>query len=69
MANFKKGMRVVKTISIMGTKTASIQVVESVKKGVVKLVDCESPYRDENGREIDPAAIPGCYSEIIYLEE
>ena len=65
----KKGTKVVRIISGAGVRTASVGVVESVKKGVVRLVgDSSLAYRLDTGQEIDPA-IPGFYSEIIVMEE
>ncbi len=64
----KKKQLVVKVISIMGISTATLARVESVKKGVVKIKGAESlSYRDDDGREIDPA-IPGCTSYLIELD-
>ena len=68
MSNFKKNQKVVWVISVMGSKTASIKEVESVKQGVVILKDEQSlKFRDGDGTEINPA-IPGCSSHIIELE-
>ncbi len=65
---FKKNEFVVKVIVGGGTKTATVQKVGSVKKGVATLVGAESLAYDANtGREIDPA-IPGFYSELIALD-
>lgn len=64
----KKGELVVKIISIMGTGTATLARIESVKKGVVKIKGAESlSYSAEDGREID-AAIPGCTSYLVELD-
>jgi hypothetical protein len=66
---FKKGDRVVKILRGGGVETASLQTVESVKKGVVKLVDSEHmAYTAEYGNEIDPV-IPGFSSRIVILED
>ncbi len=64
---FKKNDKVVMVITGGGTKSASIQTVESVKGGRVKLVDSSLAYDAKTGREID-AAIAGFSSEIIKLE-
>lgn len=66
---FKKNQEVVRVIFVMGSKTASLAVVESVRKGVVKLFhdDCLR-YDASTGVEIDPA-IPGCTSELIAMEQ
>lgn len=67
--SFKKGQKVVKVITGFGTKTASLDVVEKVSKGQVKLSrDEHLRYRNDDGREIDPV-IAGFNSEIIPLEE
>lgn len=64
----KKNELVVKVIRIMGTETATLARVESVKKGVVKLVGVESlTYRADDGSEINPV-IPGCSSHLIPLD-
>lgn len=68
MSNFKKNQQVVRVISVMGSKTAAVNTVASVAKGIVRLKgDDDLKYNDEDGREIDPV-IPGCSSEIIELE-
>jgi hypothetical protein len=66
MSYFEKGQAVVKVITGGGVKTATIQKVDFVRQGVVRLVDSGLDY-DERGREIDPV-IPGFSSELIYLE-
>lgn len=65
---FEKNQRVVRIIAGYGTKTASIQRVEAVRREGVKLVDISALYDKITGREIDPP-IPGFYSEIVVLEE
>lgn len=67
MSNFKKNELVVKVISIMSTRSATLQRVESVRKGVVKLTSSDICYRDSDGAEIDPV-IPGCVSYLIALD-
>lgn len=64
MSDFKKGRKVVKVINVMGLETATVQTIESVKKGVVRLVDYSLTYDATTGREID-AVIPGCMSRLI----
>jgi hypothetical protein len=66
MSFFEKGQTVVKVITGGGVKTATLQIVSSVRKGVVRLEDGTIEY-DGQGREIDPV-IPGFSSELIYLE-
>jgi hypothetical protein len=67
MSNFEKGQSVVKVIIGGGVKTATVQKVESVVGGTVRLVDSSLEYSDKTGREID-SVIPGFTSELIYLE-
>lgn len=65
---FKRGDIVIKVIVGGGCKTASIQRVKGVSKGVVTLVGAETlSWRNSDGMEIDPA-IRGFYSEIIPLD-
>ena len=65
---FKEKDKVALVLNGGGMRTATIKEVESVKNGVVKLVDSELRYDDVSGREIDPA-IPGWYAEIIVFEK
>lgn len=64
MSDFKRGRKVVKVINVMGSETATVQTIESIKKGVVRLVDYSLTYDAKSGREID-AVIPGCSSRLI----
>lgn len=64
---FKKNERVVKVIEGAGYRTASLQTVDSVKKGIVRLVDSTLEYSNETGNEIDPC-IPGFRSYLVMLE-
>lgn len=67
MAVFRKGQRVCRVICVRDIRTASIQTVEWVRKGAVKLESDEHlRYRDIDGLEVDPV-IPGCSSMIITL--
>jgi len=52
---FKKGQKVVKVIDIYGTKTATIQTISKISKGVIALDDSTLKFDAETGREIDPA--------------
>jgi len=62
---FKKGQKVVKVINVKGNKSATEAIVESVRKGIVRLADSGLEYT-ESGAEIDPPMITmGIYSEII----
>ena len=52
----KRGDFVCKVIEVHGIRTATVQRVESVKRGVVVLSRARSmAYCVETGREIDPA--------------
>ncbi len=63
---FKKNEHVVKVISIYGSKTATVNVVESVKNGVVRLVDSTLMFDNTNGKELDAAfAGSGISCEIV----
>jgi hypothetical protein len=64
---FQKNQRVALVIFGYGTKTASLQTVESVTREGVRLVDRSALYDLRTGREIDPP-IPGFASEIILFE-
>ena len=65
---FKKGQKVVKVISVLNRKTASLATIASVSKGRAM---CEGDkslvYNAHTGEEINPS-IPGCFSELIALE-
>ncbi len=61
----KKGDFCVKVLRGAGVETATIQRVESVKKGVIKLENVESlAYSATTLAEIDPV-IPGFSSHLI----
>lgn len=64
---FKAKDKVVRMIQVRTLKTATIQIIESVKAGKVKLVDSELLYDANTGYEINPP-LPGCHSELIVLE-
>lgn len=67
---FKKNDKIIKVISIRGSKTATVQTVASVSRGVVTIVDSGLTYEDKTGREIDPAmAFAGITSEIIPFDD
>lgn len=63
----KKNDFVVRIIDIMGGKTATVQKVESVKKGAIALMDISCKYDAKTLREIDPV-IPGCYSYLVEFD-
>lgn len=68
---FSKGDKVVKVINIQGLETATVQEVESVKGGKVRLVDSGLVYDKATGRELDVApgfAAMGINSRLIVLE-
>jgi len=58
---------VVKVLVGGGCKTATVQRVESIENGRIKLVDSSLEYSLYSGREIDPA-IPGFYGELIAFD-
>jgi len=60
----KKGEFCVKILSGAGFKTATIQRVESVKKGVVKLEGSGLSWDAETLYEVDPA-IPGFNTYLV----
>lgn len=64
---FKKKQKIIKILDIRGLKTATIQEVESVKKGVVHLIDSDLTY-DMAGDEIDPAPLPGVSSYLVCFD-
>lgn len=66
--HFKKNHQVVKLISVFGIETASLDTIESVRKGQVKLTrDEHLRYDAETGHEIDPV-ISGCNSRIVLMD-
>lgn len=69
--SFEKGEKVIKILEIAGTKTATLQVIESAKThhvyGQVFQLEDSSATFDEYGREIDPV-IMGCRNEIVPLD-
>jgi hypothetical protein len=65
---FKKGQKVAKLFSIMGTETVSLQKVARAKKDRVQCENDEHLWYDaKTGREIDPA-IPNCFSRLIAMD-
>jgi hypothetical protein len=70
---FEKGTKCVRIITVMGTKTATIDwSVSSIESGIVKIARpsgdvsaCD--YNAKTGREVN-AAIPGCSSEIVAMD-
>lgn len=63
----KKGELVVRVLSGAGFKTATIGEVESVKRGIIKIVDSSLEWGEESCREINPA-IPGFFSYLVTLD-
>jgi hypothetical protein len=64
----KKNDYCVKIIEIHGTRTATIQEVESVKKGVIRLVDYSITYDAETYDELD-SAMPMVRSYLVEFDE
>lgn len=64
----KKNEKVVRIIRIMGHETATVATVESVKKGVIRLVDSDAKYDAEFLSEIDPP-ISGCSSRLVPFDD
>jgi len=68
---FRKGMKVKKTFfGIGGYKEVDEDVVESVKNGVVRTVECENgiTFDAETGKELENF-FPGMHKEIVPLDE
>lgn len=63
---FKKGQKVIQVINIVGSKSATLQIIDRVKDRVVFIEGSSNEY-DDFGRQID-ACIPGCTSELIPLD-
>lgn len=63
----KKGELVVKVLSGAGFKTATIEEVESIKNGVVRIVDSSLKWDDSYFSEIAPA-VPGFSTKLIELD-
>lgn len=52
---FRKGQKVVKVIALSNTKTATIQTISKISKGVISLDDSSLKFDASTGNEIDPA--------------
>lgn len=63
----KKGELVVKVLSGAGFKTATIEEVESIKGGVIKIVDSSLCWDANYLSEIDPA-VPGFSTRLVELD-
>lgn len=67
---FKKGDKVVKVIDVKGHKSATVEEIASVKKGVVSLVDSGLKYDNTTGHEVDSAFVGmGISSQIIKFDD
>lgn len=55
MKQLSKGQLVVKVLRVMGVETATIERVESVKSGVVRLVDSSLKFSASTLHEVDQA--------------
>jgi len=64
----KKSDYCIKIIEIMGMRTATIQKVESVKKGAIRLVDSRLTFDADSYEELDPM-IPGCRSYLVEFDD
>ena len=64
----KKGQRMVKIIDVAGSRTATVQTVESVDKRVVRLVDSSLTYDAVTLEEREPP-IPGCHSYLVWFDD
>lgn len=63
---FKKGQKVVKILHCAGFRTATIQTVAKVSKGVVHLEDYSITFDNQTGRETKPSF--GGSNEIIPMD-
>lgn len=64
---FEKNDKVIKIISVGGSLTATLQVVDSVKNNKVLLVDGVTEFYLDTGKQIENW-IPGCTSYIVPLD-
>jgi len=63
----KKNEYCIKIIEIMGSRTATIKQIASVRKGAIRLVDSRLTFDADSYEELDPM-IPGCRSYLVEFD-
>lgn len=70
IAPLKKGQKVVKVLTVMGSDTATIQTVEKVSKGIATLEGSSLKFDAKTRREVDAAPFgPGISCRLVDFDD